>query len=122
MKKLILASVLLGATATVTAGDTITTDSAAITQGIKEGTEVRMDGEVVQALGDERYLLRDTKGQFEIELDDDLTADRPLKAGTQLSFTGEVDHDDGRSVVDVKEVHSVKGSITTNSPSATISN
>ena len=43
MKKLILASVLLGATATVSAGDTITTDSAAITQGIKEGTEVRMD-------------------------------------------------------------------------------
>ena len=77
MKKLILASVLLGATATVSAGDTITTDSAAITQGIKEGTEVRMDGEV--------------------------------------------DHDDGRSVVDVKKVHSVKGT-TTNSPSATISN
>ena len=61
------------------------------------------------------------KGQFEVELDDDLTADRPLKAGTQLSFTGEVDHDDGRSVVDVKKVHSVKGT-TTNSPSATISN
>ncbi|MEQ3637238.1 NirD/YgiW/YdeI family stress tolerance protein [Alcanivorax sp.] len=121
MKKLILASILLGATATVTAGDIITTDSAAITQGIKEGTEVRMDGEVVQALGDERYLLRDIKGQVEIELDEDLTAERPMKAGTRLSFTGEVDHDDGRSIVKVTKVHSVKGA-PDSAPTATISN
>lgn len=120
MKKLILVSVLLSATATVTAGDTITTDSAAINQGIKEGTQVRLEGEVVQSLGDERYLLRDRKGQIEIELDDDLTADRPLKAGTQLSFSGEVDHEDGRSVVEVKTVHAVKGA-TTGAVDATIS-
>ena len=109
MKKLIIASVLMSAAATVTAGEIIKSDSAAITQGIKEGTQVRMEGEIVQSLGDERYLLRDRKGQIEIELDDVLTADRPLEAGTQVNFTGEVDHDDGRSIVDVEKIHSLKG-------------
>jgi len=121
MKKLIIASVLMGAAATVTAGDIIESDSAAINQGIKEGTQVRMEGEIVQSLGDERYLLRDRKGQIEIELDDKLTADRPLKAGPRVNFTGEVDHDDGRSIVEVDKIHSLKGAVNTSSTS-TISN
>ena len=121
MKKLIIASVLMGAAATVTAGDIIESDSAAINQGIKEGTQVRMEGEIVQSLGDERYLLRDRKGQIEIELDDKLTADRPLTAGTRVNFTGEVEHDDGRSVVEVDKIHSLKGAVNTSSAS-TISN
>ena len=82
---------------------------------------VHLSGEVVQVMEDERYLLRDTAGTIEIELDTGLTGDRQLQTGTRLDLVGEVDHDDGRSVVDVKKVHSVKGT-STNSPSATISN
>ena len=117
MKKIIFASILISAAATVSAGDVIESDSAAINQGIREGTQVRMEGEIVQSLGDERYLLRDRKGQIEIELDDKLTADRPLKSGTQVSFTGEVEHDDGRSVVEVDKIHSIKGAVGTSSTS-----
>ncbi|EKF75993.1 hypothetical protein A11A3_00825 [Alcanivorax hongdengensis A-11-3] len=123
MKKLILASVLIGATATAAAGNIINSDSAAIQQGLKEGTQVRLQGEIVQPLGDEHYLLRDRKGQVEIELDDDLTSGRPLKAGTQLAFTGEVDHDDGRSIVEVDKIESIQGAGSMGSaPAPTTSN
>ncbi|HCE40321.1 NirD/YgiW/YdeI family stress tolerance protein [Alloalcanivorax sp. C16-2] len=110
MKKLIIAAALAGTFSVAHAGDAIQADSAAIKQGIEEGKMVHLSGEVVQVMEDEHYLLRDTAGTIEIELDTGLTGDRQLQTGTRLDLVGEVDHDDGRTLVDVEEVNAMQGS------------
>ena len=109
MKKLIIAAALAGTFSLAHAGDAIQADSAAIKQGIEEGQMVHLSGEVVQVMEDDHYLLRDTAGTIEIELDTDLTGDRQLPTGTSLDLVGEVDHDDGRTLVDVEKVNAMQG-------------
>lgn len=113
MKKILVAALLAAGTFTTAhagnVNDAIQADSAAILQGIDEGQMVKLQGEIVQALGDERYMLSDSNGQIEVEIDNDLTGDRALPTGTQVVIVGEVDHDDGRTLVDVDKVLSMQG-------------
>ncbi|MFP1682152.1 NirD/YgiW/YdeI family stress tolerance protein [Alloalcanivorax sp. C16-1] len=109
MKKLIIATALAGAFTVAHAGDAIKADSAAIKQGIEEGQMVHVTGEVTQVLEDEHYMLKDSAGTIEIELDNDLSGDRQLQVGTRLDVVGEVDHDDGRTLVEVEKVNSMQG-------------
>lgn len=109
MKKLIIAAAVAGTISLAHAGDAIRADSAAIMQGIEEGTMVHITGEIIQVIDDERYVLEDTSGTIEIELDDDLTDDRQLQIGTRIDVVGEVDHDDGRTLVEVEKVNSIQG-------------
>lgn len=113
MKKILVAALLTAGTFTAAhagnVNDAIQADSAAILQGIGEGQMVKLQGEIVQALGDERYMLSDSNGQIEVEIDNDLTSDRALPTGTQVVIVGEVDHDDGRTLVDVDKVLSMQG-------------
>lgn len=109
MKKLIIAAALAGTVSLVHAGDAIRADSAAINQGIEDGQMVHVAGEVTQILGDERYILKDSAGTIEIEVDTDLTGDRQLQAGTRVDVVGEVEHDDGRTLVEVEKVNSIQG-------------
>ena len=113
MKKILLAAMIAASSISVAhagnVNDAIVADSAAIQQGIDEGQMVKLQGEIIQSLGDERYTLKDTNGQIEVEIDDDLTGDRPLQPGTNVVVVGEVDHDDGRTLVDVDKVLSMQG-------------
>ena len=112
MKKILLAAMIAASSISVAhagnVNDAIVADSAAIQQGIDEGQMVKLQGEIIQSLGDERYTLKDTNGQIEVEIDDDLTGDRPLQPGTNVVVVGEVDHDDGRTLVDVDKVLSMQ--------------
>lgn len=113
MKKILLAAMIaVGSFSIAHAGDVsdaIQADSAAIQQGISKGTMVKLQGEIAKSLGDEHYMLRDSNGQIEVEIDDDLTGDRPLETGTTLVVIGKVKHDDGRTLVDVDKVLSMQG-------------
>lgn len=113
MKKILLAAMIAAGSFSVAhagnVNDAIQADSAAIQQGIDEGQMVKLQGEIIQSLGDERYTLKDGNGQIEVEIDNDLTGDRPLQPGTNVVIIGEVDHDDGRTVVDVDKVVSMQG-------------
>tara|TARA_R110001606_G_scaffold171956_4_gene318058 strand:- start:2368 stop:2781 length:414 start_codon:yes stop_codon:yes gene_type:complete len=116
MKKILLAAMIAAGSISVAhagnVNDAIVADSAAIQQGIDEGQMVKLQGEIIQSLGDERYTLKDTNGQIEVEIDNDLTGDRPLQPGTNVVVIGEVDHDDGRTLVDVDKVLSMQGAST----------
>ncbi len=83
------------------------TNSAAINKGMAEDTKVRLKGEIAKHLHGDHYLLRDSAGTIEVEIDDDLTHRQRLQNGTQVDISGEIDHDDGRVLVDVKRVNSL---------------
>ncbi|MDC4657188.1 NirD/YgiW/YdeI family stress tolerance protein [Acinetobacter baumannii] len=70
---------------------TITTVKQALAS--KDNTPVKLHGQVVKSLGDEKYQFRDKSGSIIIDVDDELWQGRPVSANTNVTLIGEVDID-----------------------------
>ncbi len=70
---------------------TVTTVKQALTS--KDNTPIKLHGQVVKSLGDEKYQFRDKTGNITIDVDDELWQGRPISANTNVTLIGEVDID-----------------------------
>ena len=70
---------------------TLTTVKHALTA--KDNTPVKLHGQVVKSLGDEKYQFRDKTGSITIDVDDELWQGRPISPNTNVTLIGEVDID-----------------------------
>jgi len=70
---------------------TVTTVKHALTA--KDNTLVKVHGQVVKSLGDEKYQFRDKTGSITIDVDDELWQGRPISPNTNVTLIGEVDID-----------------------------
>ncbi|ENW51300.1 NirD/YgiW/YdeI family stress tolerance protein [Acinetobacter baumannii] len=70
---------------------TVTTVKQALAS--KDNTPVKLHGQVVKSLGDEKYQFRDKSGSITIDVDDELWQGRPVSANTNVTLIGEVDID-----------------------------
>ncbi|SSQ44026.1 signal peptide [Acinetobacter baumannii] len=59
----------------------------------KDNTPVKLHGQVVKSLGDEKYQFRDKSGNITIDVDDELWQGRPVSANKNVTLIGEVDID-----------------------------
>lgn len=122
MKKLLIASAIIFASASAmaapkhhnldkqqgggftgpTADSVITTASAAQKAGDDEN--VKLTGYIVQSLGDENYMFKDSTGQVQVDIDDDHWNGVNATPSTKVVLKGEVDKDWTSRTVDVKNV------------------
>ena len=100
ISKTLLAISLIGATSFASANTAVnqsaltpslTTVKNALT--LKDDTKVQLRGNVVKAIGDEKYQFRDKTGSITIDVDDELWQGRPISANTNVTLIGEVDID-----------------------------
>jgi len=70
---------------------TLTTVKHALTA--KDNTPVKLHGQVVKSLGDEKYQFRDKTGSITVDVDDELWQGRPISPNTNVTLIGEVDID-----------------------------
>ena len=98
--KTILTTSLIGLTSFATANTAInqsaltpslTTVKQALT--LKDDTKVQLRGNVVKAIGDEKYQFRDSTGSITVDIDDELWQGKPISANTTVTLIGEVDID-----------------------------
>ncbi|MBJ9984823.1 NirD/YgiW/YdeI family stress tolerance protein [Acinetobacter sp. S40] len=59
----------------------------------KDDTPVKLKGQVVKSLGDEKYQFRDSTGTITIDVDDELWQGRAISPTTTVTLIGEVDID-----------------------------
>ena len=69
----------------------ITTVKQALTA--KDNTPIKVQGQVVKSLGDEKYQFRDKTGSITVDVDDELWQGRPISPNTTVTLIGEVDID-----------------------------
>ncbi|MDB6063195.1 MAG: DNA-binding protein [Verrucomicrobiaceae bacterium] len=73
-----------------------------------DATQVVVTGEVVQQVDKEHLLLRDSTGQINVEVDDDILGKVKFAPDAQLRVMGKVDRNSERSVLIAKSVEVVK--------------
>ena len=100
ISKTLLAISLIGATSFASANTAVnqsaltpslTTVKNALT--LKDDTKVQLRGNVVKAIGDEKYQFRDSTGSITVDIDDELWQGKPISANTTVTLIGEVDID-----------------------------
>lgn len=98
--KTILTTSLIGLTSFATANTAVnqsaltpslTTVKQALT--LKDDTKVQLRGNVVKAIGDEKYQFRDSTGSITVDIDDELWQGKPIAANATVTLFGEVDID-----------------------------
>lgn len=110
MKPLIV--IVMAFLATVAQADSQMLHSTAdISAHTPTGTPVKLNGEILQSLGEHRYLFRDRDGKVLVTLPGRLTADRPLPPGTRLIISGQVTQGEKAPRVDAAKLHSLKTAI-----------
>lgn len=84
----------------------VSTVSAA--KSLKDNTEVRLQGQVIRALGKDKYEFRDATGTMIVEIDDQKWHGKPVTQLASVTLIGEIDRESDNNVeLDVEEVRSV---------------
>ncbi|MDR0575987.1 MAG: NirD/YgiW/YdeI family stress tolerance protein [Candidatus Accumulibacter sp.] len=60
---------------------------------LRDDTPARLQGNIVRALGDEKYIFRDASGEIVVEIDDDVWRGVTVGPGDSVEIRGEVDKD-----------------------------
>jgi uncharacterized protein (TIGR00156 family) len=60
---------------------------------LRDDTPVQLQGQIVSALGNEKYLFRDASGEIIVEIDDDVWRGLTVGPGDRIEIRGEVDKD-----------------------------
>ncbi|TCM67325.1 uncharacterized protein (TIGR00156 family) [Acinetobacter calcoaceticus] len=98
--KFLIGSSLIAATTFAVANAPV--NATAVVQGtttvkqaltMKDNQKVQLRGNVVKAIGDEKYQFKDSTGSITVDIDDDLWGGRPIAANTTVTLVGEVDID-----------------------------
>lgn len=80
--------------------------SVAAAKQLKDDTQVRLEGQVIRALGKEKYEFRDSTGTIIVDIDDKHWNGKPVNRTAKVVLVGEIDRELGGKVeVDIDEVH-----------------
>jgi uncharacterized protein (TIGR00156 family) len=60
---------------------------------LRDDSPVQLQGAIVRALGDEKYVLRDASGEIIVEIDDDVWRGVTVGPDDKVEIRGEVDRD-----------------------------
>ena len=71
-------------------------------------TYVTLHGHIVKQLSKDTYNFTDGKDNIPVEIDNKYWRGQTVSPSDKLSIGGEVDHEDGNIIVDVKSLHIVK--------------
>lgn len=115
MKKILLTLLCLGAAVPALAKDAnkgfifvpqnVVIETVADVKNKSDDTWVVMQGQIVKALGDDKYSFTDKTGEIIIEIDNDDFNGVTVTSGEMLEITGEVDKDMMKPAkVDVKAI------------------
>jgi uncharacterized protein (TIGR00156 family) len=66
-------------------------------QTLPDDASVQLQGSIVRALGDEKYLFRDPSGEIVVEIDDDVWRGVTVRPSDWVEIRGEVDKEEGSS-------------------------
>lgn len=84
----------------------VTTVAAA--KNLTDNTQVLLQGQVIRALGKEKYEFRDASGTMIVEIDNQQWQGKPITQHARVSLIGEIDREsDNKVELDVDEVRSV---------------
>ena len=119
MKKILLTVAFLGAALPAMAKDNskgfifvpenVVIESVADVKNKSDETLVVMQGQIVKALGDEKYMFTDNTGEIIIEIDDDDFNGVSVTAGEMVEISGEVDKEMMKPAkVEVKSIKKMK--------------
>jgi uncharacterized protein (TIGR00156 family) len=67
-------------------------------RSLPDDAQVALRGNIVRALGDEKYLFRDKSGEIVVEIDDELWRGQTVAPTDSVEIRGEIDRDWGISV------------------------
>jgi uncharacterized protein (TIGR00156 family) len=76
--------------------------------GLSDDTDVRLEGFIVRALGDEKYEFRDDTGTLVVEIDDDDWGGIDVTPDVRIRLQGEIDHERQGVELDVDDVRAVE--------------
>ncbi|MBV6541554.1 YgiW/YdeI family stress tolerance OB fold protein [Ursidibacter maritimus] len=85
-------------------GSTQNVSTIAQVKKAHDDTYVALSGYIVSKVGDEKYTFKDSTGQIRVEIDDDLWGGLQATPKTKVRIYGQVDHDNGRTEIDVKRI------------------
>ncbi|MDR2112406.1 MAG: NirD/YgiW/YdeI family stress tolerance protein [Candidatus Accumulibacter sp.] len=74
---------------------------------LRDDSPVQLQGNIVRALGDEKYVLRDASGEIVVEIDDDVWRGVTVGPDDKVEIRGEIDRDFPGFSVEI-EVDAVK--------------
>jgi uncharacterized protein (TIGR00156 family) len=82
--------------------------SVAQATAVADGTEVVVTGEIVQQLDREHLLLRDSSGQINVTIDDDILGKVKFAPDSRVRVHGEIDRNSERSILVAKSLQVVQ--------------
>jgi uncharacterized protein (TIGR00156 family) len=60
---------------------------------LRDDSSVQLQGNIVRALGDEKYTFRDASGEIVVEIDNDVWRGVTVGPGDKVEIRGEIDKD-----------------------------
>jgi uncharacterized protein (TIGR00156 family) len=82
--------------------------SVAQATAVADGTEVVVTGEIVQQVDREHLLLRDSSGQINVTIDDEILGKVKFAPDSRVRILGEIDRNSERSVLVAKSLQVVQ--------------
>ncbi|MDR0735289.1 MAG: NirD/YgiW/YdeI family stress tolerance protein [Zoogloeaceae bacterium] len=81
-------------------GPSATSEAKTIVEAkdLPDDARVTLQGNIVRALGDEKYLFRDKTGEIVVEIDDEIWRGQTVEPRDAVEIRGEIDRDWGFSV------------------------
>lgn len=82
--------------------------TVATAKSLKDDTQVSLQGQVIRALGKDKYEFRDATGTLIVEIDNQKWHGKPITQQAQVILIGEIDREsDNQIELDVDEVRTV---------------
>jgi uncharacterized protein (TIGR00156 family) len=82
--------------------------SVAQATAVADGTEVVVTGEIVQQIDKEHLLLRDSSGQINVTVDDDILGKVKFAPDSRVRILGKIDRNSERSILVAKSLQVVQ--------------
>ncbi|WP_034280550.1 NirD/YgiW/YdeI family stress tolerance protein [Alkanindiges illinoisensis] len=71
----------------------IATVTVAQAKTLKDDSKVVLNGQILRAMGDEKYEFKDASGTIVVDIDDEKWNGQPVDSSVKVTLVGEVDHD-----------------------------
>jgi uncharacterized protein (TIGR00156 family) len=82
--------------------------SVAQATAVADGTEVVVTGEIVQQIDKEHLLLRDSSGQINVTIDDEILGKVKFAPDSRVRILGEIDRNSERSILVAKTLQVIQ--------------
>lgn len=103
-----IAASLSGLLLTACASHNTSNLSVSQATAVADGTEVVVTGEIVQQIDKEHLLLRDSSGQINVTVDDDILGKVKFAPDSRVRILGKIDRNSERSILIAKSLQVVQ--------------